>query len=387
MRDTKRILIVGAGPVGLTAALELARRGYRPRIVDNKDGPTPPHESRALAINLRTLQLLAASGVSQRIIAEAHQIVEIRVTSGGKRLMTINTCKTIPDRPVDLPASWRGLYSLPQGKTEAILIDRLQAYAIAPEWNRKCVALERAEESVAVVLERPGGGQSITKAPIVIGADGAHSTIRAQGGFSFPGKTVDQKFNLADYSYTEDFDSSYVEAGFLDPGALVRIPISDRCMRYVSTRADFRNRIQHPATIGRLLWESEFEISFRRVDRMRRGGIYLAGDAAHVHSPVGGRGMNLGIEDACWLAWLISQNRETDYSDLRMPAVKQVLAETFRNTRLILATNPFAIAARDFVVPLLARNHAARMRGLRNVLGLDTAAPPWLDGQKSQAET
>ncbi len=387
MRDTNGILIVGAGPVGLTAALELARRGYRPRIVDRKDGPTLPEESRALAINLRTLQLLAASGVSQRLVAEGHQIVEMRMTAGNRRLMTIGTCETIPELPANLPASWRGLYTLPQGETERILIDRLKTFAIAPEWNRNCVRLEPADDAATVVLERPDGSQSVTKAPIVIGADGAHSTVREQAGFRFPGNKVDQKFHLADYSYAEDFDSSFVEAMFLDPGTLARIPINNRAMRYVSTLADFRNRIQHPAAIGQLLWESEFEVSFRHVDRMRRGCVYLAGDAAHVHSPVGGRGMNLGIEDACWLAWLISQDRETDYSDLRIPAVKLVLADTIRNTRLVLATNPFAVAARNFFVPLLARNKAIRMRGLRNVLGLDTAAPPWLDGQKSETET
>lgn len=387
MRDTTGILIVGAGPVGLTAALELARRGYRPRIIDRKDGPTAPDESRALAINQRTLQLLAASGVSQRIVAEGHQIVEMRMTAGNRRLLTIDTCETVPELPPNLPVSWRGLYTLPQGETESILIDRLKTFSIAPEWNRNCVRLESADNAATVVLERPDGSQSVTKAPIVIGADGAYSTIRREAGFSFPGNRIDQTFHLADYSYAEEFDSSYVEAMFLDPGTLARIPISARHMRYVSTLADFRNRIQHPAAIGRLLWQSEFEVSFRHVDSMHRGCVFLAGDAAHVHSPVGGRGMNLGIEDACWLAWLISQDREKDYSGLRIPAVKQVLNDTFRNTRLVLATNPFAIAARNFFVPLLARNKAVRMRGLRNVLGLDTAAPAWLDGQNSEAET
>ena len=333
MRDTNGILIVGAGPVGLTLALELARRGYRPRIFDRKDGPTPPEESRALAINLRTLQLLAASGVSQRLVAAGHQIVEMRMTAGRRRLMTVDTCETIPELPANLPSAWRGLYTLPQGETERLLINRLGTFAIAPEWNSNCIRLEPADDAATVVLERPDGSQSVTKAAIVIGADGAHSTVREQAGFNFPGKKVDQNFHLADYSYAEEFDGSYVEAMFLDPGTLVRIPISKRQMRYVSTLADFRNHIEHPAAISQLLWESEFEVSFRHVNRMHRGCIYLAGDAAHVHSPVGGRGMNLGIEDACWLAWLISQDRESDYSNLRIPAVKQVLNDTLRNTR------------------------------------------------------
>ncbi len=218
MRDTNGILIVGAGPVGLTAALELARRGYRPRLVDSKAGPTSPVESRALAINLRTLQLLAASGVSQKLVAAGHQIVEMRLTAGTKRLMTVETCETVAEMPSNLPASWRGLYTLPQGETEQILLDRLATFAIAPEWNRTCVGLELSSDAATVLMERPDGSQSITNAPIVIGADGAHSTIRELAGFGFPGTVIDQNFHLADYSYAEDFDSSHVEAGFLDRG-------------------------------------------------------------------------------------------------------------------------------------------------------------------------
>lgn len=385
MPKGRNVLIVGAGPVGLTAALELARRGFLPRIVDSKAGPTPPEESRALAINLRTLHLLGASGVSGDILATAHQVREMRLMSADSRLMTVDLREELAEVPAELDPSCRGIHVLPQGTTERLLIDRLQSLGVVPEWNRTCVKLDERSDGVAAELTSPNGARGIASSEIVIGADGAYSTVREQAGFGFPGKSVDQDFHLADYSYHGEFDNSFVELLFLDPGAIVRIPIDSHRVRFVSTAVDFRDRIEHPATIGQLLWESEFRVSFRHVSRMHSGQIFLAGDAAHIHSPIGGRGMNLGIEDACWLAWLISENRETEYTKLRIPAVRHVLSDTFRNTRFVLMSNPFAIAARNMLLPRIENSNAIRRRGLRGILGLDTPPPPWLDSPETTA--
>ncbi|MGO4832401.1 FAD-dependent oxidoreductase [Rhizobiaceae sp. 2RAB30] len=119
-------------------------------------------------------------------------------------------------------------------------------------------------------------------------------------------------------------------------------------------------------------------MSFRHVDPMARDNIYLCGDAAHIHSPVGGRGKNLGFEDACWLAWLVSEGRQAEYSDLRLPAARHVLAETRRNTGMALMRNPVALAARNVLMPLLGGLPWLRRESVRGALGLDTPSPPWL---------
>jgi 2-polyprenyl-6-methoxyphenol hydroxylase-like FAD-dependent oxidoreductase len=111
---------------------------------------------------------------------------------------------------------------------------------------------------------------------------------------------------------------------------------------------------------------------------MQKGCAFLLGDAAHIHSPVGGRGMNLGIEDACWLAWLISEGRESEYSSLRMPVAKHVLRQTENNTRAIPLSNALAIWLRNTLAPLAFKIPIFRDRMLRGVSGLDTPAPPWL---------
>ena len=115
---------------------------------------------------------------------------------------------------------------------------------------------------------------------------------------------------------------------------------------------------------------------------MSRGNVFLAGDAAHVHSPAGARGMNLGIEDACWLAWLISEGREQDYSSLRMPVVKTVLEETRRNTAFITLKNPLLTGLRALFMPLLPSIPGFTAAALRNVSGQDTPPPPWIPGAR-----
>ena len=367
-RDLK-ILIVGAGPVGLTAAIELSRHGFRPRLVEKNTAPAPLAESRALAINPRTLQLLEPSGVTQKLLAEAFQIRQLRLNAGGRRLMTIDT--------MQVPGKYRGMHALRQSRTERILLDRLAEAGIAPEWRTELFSLAHNGGSVAASLRGPHGEET-AELDLVIGADGAHSAVRKAAGLKFPGEALIETFYLADYRYPSPVATDFVEAHLFDPGLLARLPVDERTVRYVSTLADFRDRIDHPAAVESLVWASEFRVSYRHVEPMAAGGVFLAGDAAHIHSPVGGRGMNLGIEDACWLAWLIAERREAEYSALRLPAVRRVLAGTGAMTRLILMRGA-AASLRNLAAPLLARIPFLRRGQMRAVLGLDTPLPPWLD--------
>jgi 2-polyprenyl-6-methoxyphenol hydroxylase-like FAD-dependent oxidoreductase len=368
----RSILIVGAGPTGLTAALELARRGIRCRIIDDGTGPVSVAESRALGINARTLTLLSPSRVTDRILQEGRRITRFRVVSGGRRLFEIDTTR--------IAGRYGAVHALAQGHTERLLAGALSDYEIEPEWQTTLEALSGDLSRPQAVLRRPDGSAETAEFDIVVGADGAHSAVRKAAGIGFPGESLENSFHLVDFRYERPVDPHFAEIELVNPGMIGRLPVADDVVRYISTLADFESRIRHPAPVAERVWASAFRIHFRHVERMSRGNVFLAGDAAHIHSPAGARGMNLGIEDACWLAWLISEGREQEYGALRMPAVKTVLRQTYGLTRVVTMKNPVTIALRNIIAPLLVRIPAFSRNMLRGVAGYDTPPPPWIEG-------
>jgi 2-polyprenyl-6-methoxyphenol hydroxylase-like FAD-dependent oxidoreductase len=368
----KCILIAGAGPVGLTLALELVRRGFRPRIVDDGEGPAPLHESRALGVNARTLTLLSPSGLTDQIVVAARPIAHFRIRSGARTLADVSTR--------DVPGRFGALHGLSQGRTERLLIEALSDHDLAPEWKTALAADDIADPAKPqVTLRKPDGSAETVRPDVLIGADGAHSAVRKTVGLGFPGEALGSSFYLADFRYERPIDMQFAEITLCDPGMIGRLPVDSDTLRFISTLPDFESRIDHPEVVAEKTWASQFRIHFRHVGSMAKGNVFLAGDAAHIHSPAGARGMNLGIEDACWLAWLIAEGREQEYSALRIPAVKRVLKQTYSLTRLITMTNPMAIAARDTLAPLLLRFGPARRELLHNIAGYDTPRPPWID--------
>jgi len=367
------ILIAGAGATGLTAALELVRRGHRPRIIDSDEGPVPMVESRALGINARTLTLLSPSRVSDVVLQDAYRIDRFRARSGGKLLFELD--------PGRVTGRFPAIQMLAQGQTERLLLSKLSDYEVVPEWQ---TVLERVENTggTHVVLRRPDGSAEELTPDILIGADGAHSAVRKGAGLGFPGQALEESFYIADFRYPEPIDPHYVEIDLFNPGMIGRLPVSSDTVRYLSTLSDFEKRIRHPVAGGQAVWVSNFRIHFRHVERMSSGNIFLAGDAAHIHSPAGARGMNLGIEDACWLAYLISEGREQEYSGLRLPAVKMVLKQTYGLTSLVTMRNPVVTGLRNALMPIAVRIPFVADRLLRGIAGYDTPPPPWIDGAK-----
>ncbi|MDK4723244.1 NAD(P)/FAD-dependent oxidoreductase [Rhizobium sp. CNPSo 3968] len=369
---SRSILIAGAGPAGLATALELARRGYRPRIVDDGAGPTPTEESRALGVNARTLTLLSPSGVAERILAAAQPIEHFRVRSNKKIFVQLDTR--------EVKGRFSAVCALSQGVTERLLMEALSGYGISPEWQTAVVAEAISDfRKPEIALRRANGVPETVRPDILIGADGAHSAVRKAMGAGFPGEALEAHFYLADFRYAGPVDTHYAEISLFDPGMVGRLPVTADILRYISTLEDFESRIVHPAAVAGKVWASQFRINFRHVEPMAKGNVFLVGDAAHIHSPAGARGMNLGIEDACWLAWLIAEGREEEYSALRIPAVKLVLKQTYGLTRLVTMRNPLAIAARNLFAPLFLRFGSARRTLLQSVAGYDTPRPPWID--------
>jgi 2-polyprenyl-6-methoxyphenol hydroxylase-like FAD-dependent oxidoreductase len=361
------ILIAGAGPTGLTAALELARRGFRPRIISANDGPV--HESRALGINRRSLEILQPSGVTDRLLAIGKRIKGLELRTRERQLFHM----PLPD--VDAPIPF--LLVVPQSDIEVAMVEALRTHGVDVEWRTKLVSVTDPEGALTVGVDGPNGKQSVAS-DLLIGADGAHSTVRYQLGIDFPGSAYETEWGLADVRVETDLALDEAHAFDLAPVLFVVIPIRENLVRLICDHRDVLAHTPPQIKVLSVEWESPFRISHRQAKTYQTGKVFLAGDAAHIHSPVGARGMNLGIEDAAWLAWLIAEGRTEGYTDARWPAGRRVLRTVDPATRLMAADSAIPKFLRRHILPHIVASPALRRRLISRVIGIDTPSPPWL---------
>lgn len=366
MASARPTLIVGAGPVGLAAALELDRRGQAVRLID-RAAQLPP-ESRAIGINPRSLDILEASGASERILAEGLRINRVRLLSRGRTLGLIDFGR--------LPHRFPFMTALPQRRTQAILEALLAERGIAVE---RAVAFEGFAEHPGEIrcrLSGPGGGEDAA-VPRLIGCDGAHSAVRKAAGIAFEGRAYEHDWTLMDAEAEWPFPPDEAVFAFSEAGSLFAIPLERGAWRLVRNGPDPAALAPMGARIGRVLWQSAFRISHRLAARFRQGAVLVAGDAAHIHSPAGARGMNGGIEDAATLAWLIARGEEGRYDALRRPAARRVLAQVDRQTRQADAA-AWLLPIREWLARGLLPLAPVQAIAARFITALDSAPPPWL---------
>jgi len=288
------LLIVGAGPTGLTAAVELARRGIVPRVIDRKVDPLPL--SRAVGINARSLALLQPSGLAERLLAAGIKVREMVIHDREQPLARIRLDRA--GGPYDF------LLALPQDETEAILAKRFRELGGRVEFGVELEGLAVDGERAQVKLvHRADGRVEAAAYDRVLGADGVRSTVRQAARLPFEGFDLPGTWGVADLE-SAAWPHRDRACLFLRPrGAiLVAIPIGPFRYRVVANHPKALEALPPGMTVDRLRREAEFEISIRQVPAYDAGPLFLAGDAAHCHSPAGGRGMNLGIADAASFA-------------------------------------------------------------------------------------
>lgn len=403
------VLVVGAGPVGLTAACELSRHGARCRVIDADGGPTPANESRALAVWPRTLEVFRGVGVVDRVLARGKRVHAMNIHKGGRRLARVGL-DLDGDEAADTPYPFT--MSVPQGETERALIERLDELGGAVEWGTRLTGFRQDGAGVTATVTGPGGGGEFpVRARWMIGCDGARSVVRHQLGLTFAGAEYEEPFLLADVRI--DWDLPEDEAHVLlapGGGAVAAFPLPgpgrwrlidatgsgvvDDPARIVEGFRAFVRAARGPAAeVGDPVWASSFRIHRRIVDRLRVGRVFVAGDAAHVHSPVGGQGMNTGIQDAYNLAWklaLACRGRAGEalldsYHAERHPVAARVLQGTDRGTRLITLRGALPRFARDRLVGLSARFDFAgrRVRHTLSELGVGYRESPAVGGDRA----
>lgn len=337
------VLVVGAGPTGLVLGAELARRGVEVRVVDARPERSP--YSRAYGIHARTVEFLDAMGLADAALARG-----VRTTGANVYERRTHLFKA---RMGHIESRFPFLLSLPQFITEELLEGRLEAVGGRVE---RGVALERlrATGDGVVATLRDGDREEWVHASYIVGCDGAHSTVRQELGVSFDGESYPEDWMLADLHV--DWDLTYDELhGFVTPQGYVSFNprVGERAFRLVfdvtgtplagreATGAEVQGVLSDRGLPGQLLgdlsWSSPFR-THRRIARVfRRGRVLLAGDAAHIHSPIGGQGMNAGMADAWNLGWklalvLAGANPVLldTYEAERRPIARRILANTNR---------------------------------------------------------
>lgn len=354
-------LIVGAGPVGLTAALLLAERGIRARIIDKLSEPSP--YSKAFGVNPRTLTLLEHTGVTEQMLAQGWRMSAINVWKRERRMFRLELSGVNHKYPFMLIHS--------QAKSEALLSDALAGRGVQVERNGALEALEMHPDYAKVTLRHSDGQQEEVNTPVLLGADGSRSVVRTSLGISFTGSSFDEPWKLYDLELDPPLDRNEAHAFLLEGGGMFVVRLDDKLWRVIGNLPDLLEHLPKGTTVGQIAWASDFGISSRLAERFQEGCAYLAGDAAHIHSGLGARGMNLGVEDAYVFAALVAERRLHDYERLRRPVDAAVVRQTERITEVPRGKKRFAKVARSLVpfaaplIPLAAKGAS------RWVLGLD----------------
>ncbi len=375
-------LIVGAGPVGLTMACELLRHGIPCRVIEQNEGSTPLTQSRALAIQARTLEVLENVGATERILAQGRKVHGISGYHGGRRIAHL----TLDLDALDTPYPY--IITLPQGQTERILIDILKSRGGAVEWRTRLSSFQN-DADVRATLVGPDGTEQTVRARWLIGCDGARSTVRHKLNLAFQGTEYEETFFLADvridWQQPEDeatlILAKEIQLGafplpqpghwrLVDPsGAVGTEDPAQAAGRFQS----LLNEHGFPdARVSDPVWVSSFHLHRRVVDRFRVGNCLVAGDAAHIHSPAGGQGMNTGIQEACNLAWKLGlvhagvardpQGLLDSFEAERLPIALDVLRGTDLVTRAVTMRNSLLESLRNRLASFLSEFDFVRQR-------------------------
>jgi 2-polyprenyl-6-methoxyphenol hydroxylase-like FAD-dependent oxidoreductase len=342
------VLVVGAGPTGLVLALALVESGIVPRVVDRNAGPG--EASRAIAVQARTLEIYRQLGIADVVVASGIRFELLRLWEEGRRVTEFRV-GVMGEGMSPFPF----VLSYPQDDHERFLVERLRAAGVEVEWRTELVSFADDGDRVRATLEKDGGREETCDVRYVCGCDGAHSAVRRGLGIGFPGGTYDQSFFVADAEASGPATGDALNGCLSDRGFLVVLPVRStgryRLIGIVPEELRDREDLTYddvrpfveaiaPIDVGRVAWFSTYHVHHRVADSFRAGRCFLAGDAGHVHSPVGGQGMNTGIGDAANLAWKLAAALAGRASD--------TILDTYEPERIAFARTLVATTDRAF---------------------------------------
>ncbi len=366
------VLVVGAGPTGLTMAAELAARGVGCRIIDK--APARSQHTRALVVQARSLELMQKMGIADELVARGRRTLKVTPFVGGRRAADVE----FGDIGVD-DTPYPFLLFVSQAETERVLAKHLEGLDIKVERPVELLTFAQDAGGVSAQLRHEVGREEDVRTRYVVGADGAHSVVRHTTGGSFEGDAYPQDFVLADLEIDWEGDKDRLYFFLSRKGLLAVFPLAGpSSYRLIATRTEdtppdagdptleeFQQLATELSALSMRLhdpgWLARFRLHHRGVNSYRAGRAFVAGDAAHIHSPAGGQGMNTGIQDAYNLAWklaLVLEGRAPDsfldsYHEERYPVGRRLLQTTDRLFNVAATHNPVLIRLRNFLLPLI----------------------------------
>lgn len=378
-----KVLVVGAGPVGLTLACELYRHGVPCRVIDKNQGPS--RESRAIAVQARTLEVFAGMGLIDAVLASGRKVHQASLTVDGKRITQLSFD--------ELDSPYPYILILPQYELENILVDHLGCFGGQVEWQKGLATLTQDEQGIRAGLDVQGQKEDILT-DWLIGCDGMDSSVRQLLGVACEETSKDGVFLLIDLQMDWALAADEIHQFLCADGLLSAFPLpepgywrlivefggevpADPPLKLVEQLLQKMGIIGRP--VGAPLWVSAYRVNRRLVKQFQVGRCFLAGDAAHTYSPVGGQGMNMGIQDAHNLAWKLGLvlHRQAwewllkSYHGERQPIAAATLRGTDRVTKVVMLRHPVSKRLRKRAATLLGYFEVVQQRIARRLGELD----------------
>jgi 2-polyprenyl-6-methoxyphenol hydroxylase-like FAD-dependent oxidoreductase len=305
------VVIVGAGPTGLVLAAELARRGVKPRILDA--GPEDVRESRAVAVAARSLELLDDMGLAATLVERGIPLRALNFYQDTSLLAELDTTAADSPFPMDL--------CIPQWQTTELLRDRVRELGVEVEWNTRLTSYDADATGISIDLVHADGRTERSSTAWLVGCDGSHSSVRQAAGIRWETADLRRGFILGDVTTRWDLARDRFHVWFARGGLVAVFPMPGSYWRILANTPDDNPPrppgLEHFAAavakrtpldphLTDLQWSSAFVAREGIADRFRKGRVLVAGDAAHSHSPIGGQGMNTGMQDAYNLGWKLA---------------------------------------------------------------------------------
>ncbi|MGV3503410.1 MAG: FAD-dependent monooxygenase [Adhaeribacter sp.] len=377
------VLIVGAGPTGLMLACQLALRRIPFRLIDRKPGPTPT--SNALVLQARSLEIFEQMGLAGQVLDQGHTASGLNFMVRGRWVQHIS-----------LQAQGQAFTSFPyvclleQSKTESLLLEFLAQYHLQVEWNTELIHVEQSPEGVQALLRFKDLKEQAADFPWVVGADGAGSQVRQQTGIPFLGGGQEYSCLVADTTVEWNFAPQEIFlcqnrgllAGFFPLAGEKRYRLvtlkpgkqgNQTDLDFDKVSSELERKLGFPLRFRQTGWQATYHLQHRYAGQLRQGRCFLAGDAAQVHNPIGGQGLNTGLQDAYNLAWKLAlvihqaagEELLDTYQQERLPLARRTVRATELATHFLTGSNVLSQFSRKHILPLVLRK-AFRYNPLRS---------------------